>query len=140
MSNLKRDPDLTHAEPFRTELDHPAATADATFWVCKVPTGKNLLVTRTVYANFTGLTADNTNAFAGLLKNGSVVVATAFNTDGNDTVPGATLVANTPVEGTLAAALADRWVAGGSSLTFLCDEDGDSTLPAGRLVVEGYLY
>lgn len=139
MANVKR-PNTTEREPFRIALDHPAATADATFFVYKVPADKTLEVTRTIYANFTGLAADNTNAFAGYLKNGSTVMATAFNTDGNDTPAGAALTANAAVEGTLSSTAADLWAAAGDTLTFLADEDGDTTLPAGRLIVEGYLY
>lgn len=139
MSNVKR-PNNTDRERVLITLDHPDVTADATFGFYKVPADKTLEVTRVTYVNWTGLAVDNTNAFAGYLKNGATVMATAFNTDGNDSPAGATLTANTFVAGTLSSTPADLWAAANATLTFLADEDGDTTLPAGRLIVEGYLY
>ncbi len=137
--SIKR-PDNFERERVTIAFDHGAITADATQGFYKVASGQKLLVTRASYINWTGLTGDNTNAFAGQVKQGSVVVATLFNTDTNDATPGVSLAANTFVEGTLSSTAEDLWIDEGEVLSFLADEDGDSTLPAGRLIVEGYLY
>lgn len=126
-------------EPRTIPFDHPQVTATTTWKMWKVPAGRKFRVTRASYINVTGLAADNTNAFAGTLQNGSTVVASLFNTDGNDVPAGASLAADTFVEGTLSATDASLVLAAGDILSLVVTEDGAATLPAGRLVVEGYL-
>lgn len=113
-------------------FDHPQVTGDTTYKIWQAP--RPFVVVDVRYINPTGLVGDNTNAFAGFLKNGSNVVATLFNTDTNDSPAGASLAADTWVEGTISATYA-RGDAD-DVLSLLLDEDGAATLPAGRLVVE----
>lgn len=134
-----RPPNFAAAERVTMTFDHPAVTADTTWKFWKCPAGRSFLVERASYINVTGLAGDPTDAFAGYLKNGSVVMATLFNTDTGDS-GGASLAANTFVEGTLSSTMSERWLAAADVLSMLADEDGTSSLPAGRLVVEGYLY
>lgn len=135
---MKR-PDPFVREPWSRSLAHGQVTTDTTIKFYKVPVGKKLLITRASYINPTGLAGDGTNAFAGYIKNGSTVVATLFNTDTGDT-GGASLAADTFVEGTLSATPASLWFAAGDVVSLVLDEDATSTLEAGLLDIEGYLY
>lgn len=136
MSNRLNDPDT---ERVVMTFDHAALTATTTTKLWKVPTGRRFKVERASYINPTGLVGDGTNAFMGEVKNGSTVVATLFNTDTGD-AGGASLAADTFVEGTLSATAANLWLAAGDILSAVLTEDGTATLPAGRLVIEGRLY
>lgn len=126
-------------EPRTISFDHPSVTATTTWKMWKVPAGRKFRVTRCSYINVTGLAADNTNDFSGDLKNGSTVVAAIFNTDGNDVPAGAALAANTFVEGVLSATDASLVYAAGDILSLVATLEGTQTLPAGRVLVEGYL-
>lgn len=128
------------AEPFRLVFPHDQLTADTTLKIYKVAAERDLEITRVQYLNPTGLAADPTNAFLAQVRQAAVVVASLFNTDNDDVPAGAALAADTFIEGTLSATLADRWVEGGEELSLFFDEDGAATLPPGHLVVEGYLY
>jgi hypothetical protein len=131
---------LTDRERIAISYDHAALTADTTVKLYKVPAGKSLEVTRVSYINPTGLALDPTNAFALQLKNDSTVVAAIANTDTDDNPAGVAIPADTFVEGVLSATAANVWLDAAEVLSILFDEDGTATLPAGRLVVEGYLY
>lgn len=128
-------------EPLRFdsfEFDHPQITDTTTYkFAPPVPTGQKFRVTRAAYHNVTGLAGDGTNAFAGTIQNAAVVMASLFNTDTGD-AGGASLAADTWVEGTLSATDASRVLAAGEALTLVLTEDGAATLPAGRVRVEGY--
>lgn len=131
--------DVDRQEPWSLTYTHAAITADATIKLYKVPTGRSLVLTRVSYINPTGLAADNTNAFRGTVNNGATVAAAIFNTDGNDDPVGAALPADTFVDGVLATAQADRVFEAGEIVSFVADEDGDTTLPIGTLRLEGRL-
>ena len=133
---------LNHFEPqrFVLEYDHAAITASTTVKLFQVPAGRKFVVERAKYINPTGLVGDATNAFKGEVKNGATLVASLFNTDTDDVPAGASLAADTFVEGTLAATAADRWFDADEIVSLVLTEDGTATLPAGRLVIEGRLY
>lgn len=131
---------LNHFEPQRLVLsyDHDAVTANTTVKLFQVPAGRKFVVERAKYVNPTGLVGDITNAFAGTVQNAATVMATLFNTDTD--AGGATLAADTFVDGTLSATAADRWLDADEVLSLVLTETGTATLPAGRLVIEGRLY
>jgi len=134
-----RRPDFFERELLTVSFDHPQVTATTTWKVYKVPVGKKLQLTRALYLNVTGLAGDGTNAFNGDIKKSSTVMATLFNTDTGD-VGGAALAANTFVEGALSATTANQWGAAADELTLVVTLEGSQTLPAGRVLLEGYLY
>lgn len=134
----RRDNEL-YSDRWTLGYDHGALTATTTVKLYKVPAGRTLRLDRATYINPTGLAADNTNAFKGEIKNSTTLVASLFNTDGNDDPAGAALAADTFVEGTLAAS-ADCVFAAGEIVSVVFTEDGDATLPAGHLVLEGRLF
>ncbi len=135
---LHRLPDDKYEERLLISFDHAAVTGTTTWKVWKCPVGKSFVVDRVSYINVTGLAGDGTNAFAGTLQNASTVIATVFNTDTGD-VGGASLAADTFVEGTLSATLSDRWLAADDVLSFVVTEDAAASLPAGRVIIEGRL-
>lgn len=118
-------------------VDHAELTATTTMKLYKAPAGRKFRLDRALYLNPTGLAADNTNAFSGAIKNGSAIMATLFNTDGNDVPAGASLAADTFVEGVVSTTLAV--LAAGETLDITFTEDGTATLPAGRIYIEGRL-
>jgi len=115
-------------------FDHPSVTATTT-WKFHKAKGRSFRVDSVRYINPTGLTGDAANAFTGVLKNGATVVATIFNTETDN--GGATLTADTFVDGTLSATDANRVLAADDVLSLVATEVGTATLPAGRVVVEG---
>lgn len=135
---MVRIPDTKYEERMVMSFDHAALTATTTSKLWKCPAGRSFVVERVSYINPTGLAGDGTNAFAGEVKNGSTVMATLFNTDTGD-AGGASLAADTFVEGTLSATAANQWLAAGDVISLVLTEDGTATLPAGRLVIEGRL-
>lgn len=134
-----RRPNLFERERVVLTFDHAQATATTVFKLWKVPAGKKFQLERASYINPTGLAADNTNAFAGEIKKGSTVMATLFNTDSGD-AGGAALAADTFVEGSLSATAANQWADAGDVIDLTLTKEGTATLPAGRVVLEGYLY
>lgn len=118
-------------------FDHPSVVDTTTWKMWKCPVGKSFVVDRVSYINPTGLVGDIANNFSGALKKGATVMATLFNTDTD--AGGASLAANTFVEGALSATVAATWLAAGDELSLTVTEGGVATLPAGRLVVEGRL-
>lgn len=132
---------LKYAQEARSfAFDHAALTASVTVKRFKAPANRAFRLERVVYVNPTGLVGDNTNAFSAAVINttGSVVMATVFNTDLNDTPAGASLAANTFVEGVISAATACI-LAAGQELAVLFTLDGTQTLPAGTFYFEGRL-
>lgn len=136
---MNRRPLKVEQERVAFSYDHAALTATTTVKLYKAPAGRKFRLDRAVYINPTGLAADNTNAFRGEIKNGSTVMADLFNTDGDDVPAGASLAADTHVEGVLSATDANRVLAAGDVLSLVFTEDGTATLPAGRLYIEGRL-
>ena len=135
---MPRRPNNTDRERVVMTFDHAALTATTTTKLWKCPAGRKFQVERASYINPTGLTGDITNAFAGAVQNGATVMATLFNTDTD--AGGATLAADTFVEGVLSATLANRWLAAADVISLVATETGVQTLPIGRLVLEGFLY
>lgn len=113
-------------------FDIPNETGDATLKMWKLP--RDFKVERVLYVNPTGLAADGTNYFTVKLLKGSTVVAswsTLSSAEG-------ALVADTWVELTLSVTDANLVYATDDEMKVFLDETGNSTLPAGRIVVEGY--
>jgi len=126
------------AKEFTLPREHIALTASTTVKLYKVPAGRKLRVDRVQYYNVTGLVEDNDNNFAFEVKNGSVVVASVFNTDANlDPDTGASLPANTNV--TAASVDGANVLSEGDELTAVFTETGTATLPAGFYIIEGRL-
>jgi hypothetical protein len=120
-------------------IDHPAETGDATIKFHKCL--RKFRVEKVEYINPTGLATDNTNSFEVALKNGTTKVA-AWNTDGDATGinGGATegsITANTFLTLTKSSTDANLVFAAGDVMSLSMDETGDTTLPAGRMVVHG---
>lgn len=136
MSN--RRPDYFEQERVTMTLEVPSTAASLTLKLWKIPAGRKFAVERVSYINPTGLTGASGNAFAGALKNGSTTMATLFNTDTG--AGGATLAADTFVEGTLSGTATAQWGAAADVLSLVLTKTGTQTLPAGRLVIEGRLY
>lgn len=134
-----RRPQLFEQERVTMTLDHASAAATATVKMWKVPAGRRFRLTRASYINPTGLAGSATDAFVGTVQKGATVMATLFNTETDN--GGATLTADTFVEGTLSATAANQWGAADDVISFVATEVGTTaTLPAGRVVIEGYLY
>ncbi len=136
MATLSRRTNDLLQERVVIPCDHPEVTGDTTIKFFNA--SRDFRVTRAYYINPTGLAEDTTNVFAGSVKNGSTVVATLFNTDSDLAGADNSLAADTLVEGVLSATDANRILAAGDWLSLLLDEGGAATLPAGRLVVEGF--
>lgn len=138
---MSRRPNNFLAERVTLSFDHAALTANAAVKLYKVPAGRSFVLDRAAYINPTGLVEDNADNFAGAVKNGSVVMATLFNTDAN-LVPdtGASLAANTFVEGALSATATELWAAPADVVSVAFTLTGTQTLPVGRLVLEGRLF
>jgi hypothetical protein len=131
-----------HANPGYEErvtlgpFDHAQVTATTTVKLWKCPTGRDFIVDRVIYMNVTGLAEHADNWFTGKVQNAATVVATLFDTD-SDGAGTNTLAADTFVEGTMAAAVADRVVNEGEELSLVLTEGGTATLPAGFVQIEG---
>lgn len=126
-------PAQTHQNRALVDYDHPSTAGTTTYKVMKAT--RAMIVDSVYYLNVTGLAEDTTNVFAGALANGSTPFATLFNTDSDLSVPDASIPANTWVAGVLTSETA-RYLAPGDELNLIFTEGGNSTLPAGRLVVE----
>lgn len=137
---MSRRSDDLRAEKWTYPYSQAAMAAGGTVKLYKVPTGRTLRLDRVSYINPTGLTGDNTNAMMAEIKNGSTQACLIFNTDTNDATPGVSLAVNTFVEGTLSATDSARVFQAGDIVSFVVTEDGDTTLPAGQLVLEGRLF
>ena len=124
--------DKVATDRFAISYDHASLTQTTTVKLHKA--SRRMKIEAVRYINPTGLAADNTNAFKCEIKNGSTLVASVFNTDGNDDPAGEALAADTFVSGTLVDA--DSLLAADDVLSVVFTEDGTATLPAGRLVIE----
>jgi hypothetical protein len=137
MPNTRRPPSNSWIS-ITLSKEHAAITANGSAKLYSVKTGgRALRVERVAYLNPTGLAADATNAFRLELKNGSTVVAAIANTDSDDVPAGAAIPTNTFVEGTVVAAA--RVLQPGAVLDITFTEDGTATLPAGTVIIEGFL-
>ncbi len=134
----RRPANVLEAEKVTFCRDHASVSATTTVKLYKVPVGRSFRLDRASYINPTGLVGAGTNAFAGTVQNGVTVAATLFNTDTGD-VGGASLAADTFVEGTLATGTALVFQAG-DVVSLVLTEDDVATLPAGTVVIEGRLF
>lgn len=133
---MPRRIDKFRAEPFRIPFAHGSTTADTTTKLYLVDAGQSFVITRVSYINPTGLAASATDFFNLKITDGTNIAAnwSTVNTGGEGA-----LTADTGVEFTLSATLANRTIAGGEYVTLFLDETGTATLPAGSGFVEGYL-
>jgi len=115
-------------------FDHAAAAdADRTDKLWKLP--RAFRVERVLYVNPTGLVEHAANFFVIKLTKGATVVASWSTETGQE----GTLTADTFVELTLSSTDANLVFAAGDEMKLFLDEAaGVATLPAGRLVVEGF--
>jgi hypothetical protein len=115
-------------------FDHAAAAdADRTDKMWKLP--RAFRVERVMYVNPTGLAAHAANFFTVKLTKGATVVASWSTETGED----GTIAADTFVELNLSATDADRVFAADDEMKLFLDEAaGTATLPAGRVIVEGF--
>lgn len=134
---MPRRPIKFEQERISFPLDHAALTSTTTIKLYKAPAGRKFRLDRILYINPTGLAADATNAFKLEVKNGSTLMSTVFNTDSDDVPAGASIAADTFVEPSIIAAAAV--LAATEELSLVFTEDGTSTLPAGRIHIEGRL-
>lgn len=122
-------------EQLTLTYDHAQATVDATTKLYKVPTGKKLRVLGADYINPTGLAAHAANYFTvKVTKDGTVMSSWSTLTGAEGTIAADTFVALTN-SGTDANLVADA----GAVIALFLDETGDTTLPAGRVVIRGLL-
>lgn len=128
-----RDENRDLQEPYILAYDHAQATADATVKLDKVPPGKTLRIDSVQYINVTGLAQDPANYFTIKVTDGTNIVASwsTQTTAGQGSVPANTFV--TLVLGTGGNPV----LVAGEVLTLFLDETGDTTLPAGRIVIRG---
>lgn len=110
--------------------DHAAATADATDKIYKL--GRAFRIDRVKYLNVTGLVQDGTNFFNVRVQiAGSDAANWSSETGQEGTIP-----VNDWVD--MSDGLdADRVGEADDEITLFMDEDGDTTLPAGRVQIEG---
>lgn len=114
-----------------------SADADITYRLFEVPAGRRFVMER-AYVNLpAGLAEHSANWVDFQIKNGSTVVAN-WSTD-SDLAGTNSIVANTPKTLTPNADPATKAFAAGEFVDFVANEDGTTTIPAGRVVVEGYL-
>jgi hypothetical protein len=126
-------PAQVHQNKALVDYDHPSTAGTTTYKIMKAT--RAMIVDSVSYLNVTGLAEDTTNVFAGVLAKGTDAFATLFNTDSDLSVPDASIPANAWVAGVITSQTL-RYLAPGDELNVIFTEGGNSTLPAGRLVVE----
>lgn len=123
------------ARPYDIRYEHAAATADATHKLDKIPAGYKWRLLSADYVNPTGLAQHAANAFIiKVTKDGTVMASWS-------TITGAegTLAADTFVTLTNSATDANLVAAADATIALFLDEQGDTTLPLGRIVLRGLL-
>jgi hypothetical protein len=129
-----RRENLHKQEPLLLFFEHPqtGATVEHSIAAPVGPPGPYRL-DRIRYINPTGLTEDATNFFAiELLVDGEVAASWSTETGEEGTLP-----AGEWVEFTLTEDVVDLVGQSGDEITLALAEDGNATLPAGRIQVEG---
>jgi hypothetical protein len=129
-----RRENLFKQEPLLLFFEHPQATETAEHSIA-APVGPPgpYRIDRVRYVNPTGLAEDATNFFAlEVLIDGEVAATWSTETGEEGTLP-----AGEWVEFTLAEDVADLVGQSGDEITLALTEDGNATLPAGRLQLEG---
>lgn len=136
---MPKRPNTLLSEAWSVEFAHAAIPTTETDKLYKVPAGRKLRLDRITYINPTGLVGDNTNAFSMQIKNAATLVSLVFNTDTDDVPAGASLAADTFIDQAPTVPTAAVFAAG-DIVSVVITEDGASTLPAGRLKLEGRLF
>lgn len=126
-------PAVTQSGPWAWPFEHAQVTADTTWKLGPVP--RRCKVIAAYYHNVTGLAEDATNVFALSVMNGATVIAGPLSTDSDLSAADASIVADTWTEIPLHATEANHVLEAGDELSFLADEGGAATLPAGRVLV-----
>lgn len=139
MTALARRPNDHLQERFQMSYDH-AQAADVDFAIQLFKFERRCRITRVFYNNVTGLAENAANHAKIQVKNGLAgAVAAEWDTNsagaGDNSIP-----ANVPINLTLSATDANRNFAVGDILVFAIDESGTTTVPAGRVVIEGIYY
>lgn len=117
---------------FMYRVAHPSTAATATYKGFKAPFAG--IIDGVKYVNDTGLAADATNVFSGVVKNGATTIATLFDTD-SDNAGAAALVQNVWVAGVLDAT--KQGFAPGDEIDLGLVKGGTQTLPTGALEIYG---
>lgn len=128
----------TYQERVTLVYQQAALTADTTAVVYEVPAGRSFRVDRVRYYNATGLAEHASDYFAISAKNGSTVVAGPLSTDSAGAGDNG-IVAATWTDVAVVTAAGANVLAAAAVLTVLFDETGTATLPAGVVVIDGYL-
>lgn len=110
-------------------FDHPQITATTTWKFGKQRFPTKVKAVR--YFSLAGLATHADNWFTGVLKNGSTVISSIFDTD----TTGAAITAATTADGALEAA-PDTTLAAGDELSLVATMGGTATLPYGRVEVD----
>ena len=137
MSTLPRDSADDLQQAVELAFDHAVATdADRTdkFWKC--PAGKRLRVDSVQYINVTGLAEASANAALLSVNNGATVIA-SWDTDSDLSATDVSIPADAFIDFNMAADDEDRIVEEGDVLSFVINESGTTTVPAGRVIVHG---
>jgi hypothetical protein len=121
------------AEQVELTFDHAAQTADLTVKLWKCPAGRSFVLDSAEYVNPTGLAADAANYFNLKVLKGAATVAANWSTE---TGQQGAIAADTFVS-LVNGSLANRTFAAADVMSFMMDETGTQTLPAGRLVLRG---
>lgn len=139
MSTPPKRPNEFLQEPYILRYEHVANANGGTVTTKLDKLTRRMKVTRVKYINPTGLAEHSTNVGIISIKNGATVVAT-WRTDADDMVADASIPANTFMDLTLATDTADRVFEIDDVLSLVVDEEGTTTVPAGRVVVEGVYF
>ena len=135
MANPRR-PNEFLTEPYSYPWEHPANADGGSVEEKLDVLTRRVKITRVKYVNKTGL-AEHAANFATLqVKNGATVVA-SWTTDSGSSASDVSIPADTFIELTLATDDADLIFAAGDVLSFVVAEAGTTTVPAGRVVIEG---
>jgi hypothetical protein len=132
---MPRSPDDVHQQRVVLQFDNPSEAADATVKIYKVPAGRKFRLDKARYINPTGLVQDAANYFNIKVLKTTTVMANWSTLTGQQ----GSIAADTFVDLVLSATDANRVAAGDEVISVFFDEGGDTTLPAGRLVLEGRL-
>jgi hypothetical protein len=120
-------------EYWEYSFEHAAATADATHKLYKVPAGRVLRLDAVDYNNITGLTQDTTNFFNVKVTDGTNIAANWS----TQTSAQGTLAADTFVALVMSSTDDNKVFTENEIVTLFLDESGDTTLPAGRIILRG---
>ena len=130
-------PPTNKQERVEFPFDHPQITASHTWKAYKIPGNRAFRLDGVEYINETGLAAAAGNGYVLALDDGATVAATIANT--NSSTGGASITANTFIDGVLSATDANRLFQPGDVVSLAATLTGAATLPPGRIVLRGRL-